>query len=779
MLLNRPFWLLLFSICTESVRAAGERELAILKSERLLLRRPNVNIPSGLDQRDGLTPNETKNLIPVIGVLELKKVEVAAREFWRAPIVKTLAGLYRKQRNGLVDQDDEWISWTSETSPDDELDINARKESTGRSLIFLSQTGFRRLETSVELTVASGRDLLGHVPVADFCETRPGRDLPVDFSARFSPWDFGAGLASSTRLEAALMDLALQPDPFDTDDSEETYDDAVQTVIDDEALPDDEDGWQGVLARFDDRMKKGELSLAEFTAKIRNDQTLSKPIKRFVLAAAVTSVELKKTCSLRSGIWSEMILHRDQTLDFFACRSASGKVLGSKLTVEGGDLEEGQIIFSSRAGPVEFVGSIAADTSALRVSTILSGTNIGWEYLFGADGMVRASRDLSHLDGLWFFFDNKKNLEFAQGLSADNVHKAVGFYSDGQLRGFSHIDVAGKVDYIATFYASGQPRSYLPMNDGHQDGTMYWWHSSGQLAGELTFASGRRFGAGRLIYPNGIEGFRADYAEDRPHGRMIWRDPAGHIVFSLGYVGGKAHGAMEIRFAGRLIGNARFEGGAVEGAITLRNFRGGSVAEIPYKGGLLNGEVIFRDAGGIIRAKSQWLDGQAHGTTEAYYASGSLASRCEFSKGKLLNWLSRRPDGHTRYRGTSKEDSSGSADIEFYGGTNAPIIDCKAKEWRIEQCATAGKAGALAPETKALALRIGEPGDLQFKPERCGGAVRIMDVTRIVDQPQGEVSIVYRVKELCRGADLATGMHCDVLFNGKQWPIKSCVLTDD
>jgi hypothetical protein len=260
---------------------------------------------------------------------------------------------------------------------------------------------------------------------------------------------------------------------------------------------------------------------------------------------------------------------------------------------------------------------------------------------------------------------------------------------------------------------------------------------------------------------------------------MLWRDPAGHLLFSLGYVGGKAHGLMEIRLGGRSIVEARFEGGVVEGVITLRNNRGIGVAEIPYSGGLLNGEALFRDAGGALRAKSKWLDGQVDGTTEAYYSSGNLASRCRFSKGKLIEWFSQRPDGVSRYRGTVKTPGEGSAEIDYFGGSKSAVIRCKAMEWQVEQCSALGKAGISAPGVKDLMSHVVDAGELQFKPERCGGVVRTMDVTGLVDHSIGNVHVSYRVKELCRGEDLATRMQCDLQFTGKNWAVKSCEISDE
>jgi antitoxin component YwqK of YwqJK toxin-antitoxin module len=818
--------LLLGTICSILIhagmsQAAGERELAVLNAERQSLRRPTVTAPRDLNQRDGLTPEETEILAPLIAATEFKQTELAARDFWRAPIMKALADLYRGSQSESFDQDDEWISSFTETSPNEELDQyfdqyfdqrfgkrsdkhsnygaeNTQIRLSATPIVFLSQTGFRRLQTSEELMVASGRDLLGSVPVADFCETKPGRDLPVDFSARFSPWDFGAALASSTRLDATLMDLALQPDPFDPMDSKvaaneaddnddfDVIDDSLDHAdsddgdeLDDAPLPDDEDGWKGVLAQFEDRIKKRKLSLTEFTAKIRGQKSLSQSIRRFVIAAAVASVELQKSCKIRGGAWSEMVWDGAHALDFFACRSLKGDVLGPRLTVENGDMSEGQIAFSTRAGDVEFVGVLASGTTMLKAGMLQAGKTIGFEYLFGTGGQIRAARNFNRFNGAWFFFDQKKNLDFVQNIPFDRAHIDVSFYGDGRLRGFSHMNAASKVDYVASFYASGQPRFYLPISDGKPNGTLYWWHPSGQLAGELTYVSGKRFGDGRLIYPNGIEGFRAGYADDRPHGRMIWRDPAGNVLFSLGYVAGKAHGIMEIKQGERLVGSVRFDGGTVDGIINLRNARGVIVAEIPYKGGLLNGDVIFRDAGGMIRAKSRWVDGQADGATEAYYVSGGLASRCQFANGQLIDWSSLRPDGTPRYRGSSKDPSRGIADIDFFAGGNVSLIRCHTKEWIIDQCGSAGKTQVLAPEMRVLMGHVMDPGDLQFKPERCGGASRAMDVTDFVDQSRGHMSINYRVKELCRGADLATGLQCEVAFSGKQWSIKSCVLTDD
>jgi antitoxin component YwqK of YwqJK toxin-antitoxin module len=768
MLLRVLFSLLVFTN-TAAFSANGDPELDSLKEFRSRITRPGLIRPEPITNRAGLSPADKKLVTAALPRLDERKIDALAREFWVSPLLRAMLGLRKSFQDGDFESDDEWISESRERLRQTETNA-ASPSAQGRVLrdplvLYLSQSGFNRQALSEEMVALTGREVLGGVPVADFFEDDPGRDVPAHFSRTFSPWDFGVRLASASRLDATLLGLMSNPDPFERLTSEDS---------DDENPDEEENAWDIVMDQLEARIASGNISLSEFSARMKASSILSGDVKRLLTAAAVTSVSARRDCALREGSWREVFWDSGDDLVLFACLGSDQSPKGPVFKIEDGDIEDGNVELSLRDGALEFRG--IATSEGLLVETIVNGATIGARHLFWDDGTVRAigAGGSPSLSG---YFAKNGALEWVDRIPSDKNISQAAFYAAGSLR-YLVIRNEPDVARVGGFFPSGQPKFSIPYRNGKLDGTAFWWHPSGQLAGEITFSGGKRFGIGRLTYQNGVEGFRAEYGDDQPHGRLIWRDPAGRQLFSIGFVGGKAHGLLELKAGGRIVAEARFDGGAVDGTVLLRNSKGITVATIPFKAGLETGQMVFRDGAGNSRIKSDWSDGKMTGTAESFYSGGTVASRVIFDQGKLRSWLSQRPDGTIRYKGKVASDSDGVATVDFFAVGAEPTLRCQTKDWKLEHC-LAGSQKAPMPALKDLIAKIREPGDLAFKPERCGGAVRSIDVTDLIDQSGGTANVTYRVKELCRAPDLATGLDCEVELTGKAWTISECVLTDE
>jgi antitoxin component YwqK of YwqJK toxin-antitoxin module len=748
--------------------------------------RPTIDKELSLEKRSGLSQIEADILKAKLTPNAYIKAAAAASAFWTSPLLTSITAIGRSKLSNASDdaaQSDEWFSEVVES------DLGELFESAGPSkypsihLVSLSEAGFSRIQSSEEMTPTSGRDLLASIPVADFCERSPGNSVPHDFSVRFSPWDFASRLAASSRLEVLLLELILNPDALDfsgardddedSDDEDSHSDDVIDLM--------DAGGWDAILPQFESQIKDGTLTIAKLATKIRRDQSVEQKIRRLVLSTAVSAPTFKKICDANGGKWSELTWTKEHWLDFFSCRSTAGLDVGPMFSVEDGDFDKGRLRFSMVSGSVRISASGGGDRVGLTTALLLNDKPVGIDSWFLSDGSVTAIRQRNASSPTAFVFGPQGQVEWSQTVATSSNLKNSSWYSNGAPKSVLIDSEDGVTQAMVGYHPNGMPKYWIPLRSGRPDGKFLWWHPSGKIAGELEYASGKRFGLGRLFYENGSEGFRADYSDDAPHGRLIWRDPTSRPLFSMGYTGGKANGLLEIRYGGRQIAEAHFEAGVVEGVVVLRNSRGIGVAEIPYKGGLLNGMVVLRDAAGTARLKSQWLDGQADGDTESSYSSGVPASLCKFKKGQLEEWKSFAPGSKIRYFGKINPIDNGLGDIDFYGGKDSPVLKCVVKDWAIEACAATDGANGKRnlPTLKDLVDKIEDAGDLKFKPEKCGGAMRSLDVSPFVDQATGKVEISYRTKELCQADDLATGMQCEVNYANRQWIISSCVLSED
>ena len=773
-------------ISYNSAFASGEVENAKLKSFKPLLIRPVVSPGPNLSKRMGFTEAESIFLKSKFSPETLKKIEATAREFWSASLLQAMASAGDAGSGRKIDPDDEWLSRYTERQIRLISDAQDQASYLPVRLVYLSQSGFARIESSEEMTPASGRDLLGMVPVADFCERNPGSEVPVDFSVRFSPWDFGARLASTSRLHASLLDLVIRPDAFDFDEDssvDEENDDrheSGQNAPDDEYEHGDLVGWQAVLSRFEDKINSGTLKISELAAQTRRDQSIDQSVRRLILATAVSVQGFKKSCESQGGLWQELRWTTDRWLEFFSCRDKSGFQKGAVFAVEDGDLLTGDAIFSMSVDTFRFEAKLDGAESGLSVRYDTGSQGFSSQTWFYSSGAVRAVQDYSVSPNNRIIFSANGQVESVTSLRALKGFRSLSWYSTGMPRSFELLNDDGSVSAVGGYHPNGQVKYWLPVRSGRKDGRFYWWHASGKLAGDTEFVSNKRFGRGSVYYENGVEGFQGDYADDSLHGRIIWRDPAGRPLFSLGFTSGRPHGQLEIRQGTQTIVEAKFDGGSVKGPVILRNELGLSVAEIPYEGGLLNGNVLLRDKTGMVRVRSGWLDGQLHGETEVTYASGSKAANCKFDQGHLVNWASFRPDGGFRYSGTVTTLNAGRAIISYFGGEASPVLRCKTTDWQITDCdAIVDGNFKPAPILKDLLSKVSSAGGLKFKPEKCGGSLRAFDVSPFTDLPRGKVEISYRVKELCSSRNLATGLQCHLDLNRGKWVITSCVYSDD
>ena len=770
------------AVClSQNALAIGDEQAKKMLSFRETLKRPVMARGATLNRRNDPQALEMNALKSSMTGEQAQKAELLAKEFWRSPLLMALASLAKPVPRNDVDLDDEWMAQYVETSADS---IFADSEVSGlpdARLAYLNESGFARVATAVEMSAPASTDQIGPVPAADFCERSPGKDIPEDFPSRFSPWDVGSHLASSTLLDATLLQLVLKPDALDFSGlNDELANSDDKGMASDDMDPAEGAGWEGVLERFDRQMTDGSLKLTELVAKIRRDQSIDKGIRRILLAAAVSVAELKKSCESGGGRWKELTWAKSGWLEILSCRDAAGHPAGPLLAVEDGDFVEGDVEYSMTAGAFHLNALLSGAGYSMVTRTYLSGKQVGSETWFGGDGSVRAVRQQSVPGSQAFIFDVKGQVEWSRSLPSTKALTDVSWYPNGAPKSFVVRSAKGVALAMGGFHQNGNPKYWQPLIGDRADGKFLWWHPTAQIAGELDYVAGKRFGSGRLYYPNGVEGFRADYSEDSPHGRMIWRDPENKPLFTLGFSGGRPQGLLEIRYGGRTMAEARFEAGAVEGVVMLRNAHGIGVAEIPYKAGLLSGTVILRDAGGTPRVKSQWLDGQAHGDTEAFYTSGAVAANCKFDQGHLISWASFRPDSKPRYRGKVTAENDGKAAIDFFSGSDTVAFKCSAAEWDRDQCEfVTGPQKVAMPSLKELIGNVKDAGSMKFKPESCGGYTRSLDVSSLVDHPTGTVDFSYRVKELCGKPNLATELQCEIDFTGKSWNIKSCVLADD
>lgn len=758
---------------------------------------PPKNIQASLDRRLGLADEQASKLHGVLPLDSYKKAAATAETFWKSALLTSIVGMGRKSNIADSDfQTSDWVSYQSEDNPGLIFEKNDSKGPPDVTTIFLSEAGFAKMQTSEEIVPGSGRDLLASVPVADFCERSPGKRIPYNFSIRFSPWDFASKLAASSRLDVSLLELVLQPDGLRvlTNDNED-QDEGDQELDDDDGGEDldyqqpvnlqildqsDAGGWDAVLRQLKAQIDAGTLTIAQLAAKIRRDQGVEQRIRRLILAAAIGAPDFKKICGASGGQWREISWTKDHWLEFFSCRNNSRKSVGPSFRIEDGNFTYGEMEFFAVSGRVKITALVGGARTGMKTQMLVDDKPVGADVWFSSNGSVLATEEHSGSGPSAIVFGVNGQGKWSRANSIDATIKNRSWYDDGTVKSFLYESVDGASAVLVGYHKNGIAKYWLPIRAGRADGKFTWWHPSGKIAGELDFVSGKRFGGGRIYYENGSEGFRADYSEDAPHGRLIWRDPAGNPLFSLGFTGGKANGSLDIRYVGRQIAEARFEAGAVEGTVRLRNSRGILVAEIPYRGGLLNGAVILRDSGGAIRVTSNWLDGQADGVTEASYSSGLPAARCKFKEGNLEEWQSFDPNSQLRYLGKVASLDSGIAEIDYFGGSNKAVLNCTSKEWAIESCVLIqGDKKIKFPALKELLRQIDDAGELEFKPEKCGGALRALDVTPFVDHTTGVVEVAYRTQEMCPSDSLATGMQCDVSCENGKWTPAPCVLADD
>jgi antitoxin component YwqK of YwqJK toxin-antitoxin module len=760
---------------------------------------PPKNIQASLDRRVGLAEDQASNLHAILPLDSYKKAAATAEIFWKSALLTSIVGIGRKSNIADSDfQTSDWVSYESEDNPGVIFEKNDSKGSPDVTTVFLSEAGFSKMQSSVEIVPASGRDLLASVPVADFCERSPGKRIPYNFSIRFSPWDFASKLVASSRLDVSLLELVLQPDGLraltnDNEDQDEgdqegddDDDDDGEDLDDEQAVnlemldQSDAGGWDVVLRQLKPQIVAGTLTIAQLAAKIRRDQGVEQRIRRLILAAAIGSPDFKKICGASGGQWREISWTKDQWLEFFSCRNNAGKTVGPSFRIEDGNFKDGEIEFFAVSGRVKITALVGGGRTGMTTQMLVDDKPVGADVWFSSTGSVLATEEHSGSRPSAIVFGVNGQGKWSRANAVDTTIKNRSWYDDGAVKSFVYAPVDGDSSVMVGYHKNGVAKYWLPIRAGRVDGKFKWWHPSGKVAGELDFASGKRFGSGRLYYESGSEGFRADYSEDVPHGRLIWRDTSGNPLFSLGFTGGKANGALDIRYAGRQMVEARFEAGAVEGTVRLRNTRGILVAEIPYRGGLLNGTVILRDSGGAIRVKSNWLDGQADGVTEASYSSGLPAANCKFKDGSLEEWKSFDPGSKLRYLGKVTSLDSGIAEIDYFGGSNKVVLNCTSKEWAVESCVLIhGDKKINFPTLKDLLRKIDDAGELEFKPEKCGGALRALDVTPFVDHTTGVVEVAYRTQEMCPSDSLATGMQCDVSCENGKWTPAPCVLADD
>ena len=758
---------------------------------------PPKNIQVSLDRRSGLTEDQSSKLHATLPPDSYKKAAITAETFWKSALLTSIVGMARQ--SNLADSDfqsSDWVSYEAEDNLGQIFETNDSKINPDVTTVFLSGAGFSKMQSSEEIVPASGRDLMASVPVADFCERSPGKRIPYNFSIRFSPWDFASKLAASSRLEVSLLELVLQPDglkiltnddeDLDDDDEEVSNADGEEDSGDDQSVnlrmldQSDAGGWDEVLNQLESQINAGTLSIAQLATKIRRDLGVEQRVRRLVLATAIGAPGFKKICDSSGGQWREIFWTKDHWLEFFSCRNIAGKNVGPSFRIEDGNFKYGQMEFLAVSGRVKITASVGGGRTGMATTMLVDDKAVGTDVWFSSTGNVLATEDHSGTMSAAIVYGEKGQGKWSRLNAEETALKNRSWYDDGAVKSFVYEPVRGASAVMVGFHKNGLAKYWLPIRAGRADGKFTWWHPSGKMAGVLDFVSGKRFGSGRLYYENGGEGFRADYSEDAPHGRLMWRDPSGNPLFSLGFTGGKANGALDIRYGERQIAEARFEAGAVEGAVRLRNARGILVAEIPYRGGLLNGTVILRDAGGAIRVKSDWLDGQAHGVTETSYSSSLPAAQCKFKDGHLEEWKSFDPSSKLRYLGKVTAFDSGVAEIDYYGGSNKAVLKCMSKEWAVESCVLIhGEKRIKFPSLKELVQKIDDAGDLEFKPEKCGGALRALDVTPFVDRTAGMVEVTYRTQEMCPSDALATGMQCDVSGENGKWTPAPCVLADD
>ena len=150
-----------------------------------------------------------------------------------------------------------------------------------------------------------------------------------------------------------------------------------------------------------------------------------------------------------------------------------------------------------------------------------------------------------------------------------------------------------------------------------------------------------------------------------------------------------------------------------------------------------------------------------------------------FKDGQLEEWKSFDPNSKLRYSGKVTAIDSGQSVIDYYGGSNAAVLKCFSQDWAIESCvAIDGQKVVKFPTIKEFIHRIEAPGELKFKPDKCGGVLRTMDASHFVDHASGNVSVLYRTKEACPVENLATSMQCDVSFENGKWKPNTCILAD-
>jgi antitoxin component YwqK of YwqJK toxin-antitoxin module len=742
-------------------------KLAAIKST---LVRPTIEKFPALGDRRELSSAEQELLTRRYPREIRRSVESVLERFWSLDLLKALSSAGTTSFVTTTQRQDDWLRRVDESMVFSGCGIKAPAPQERLQLTYLSLQGYKQFEDSQELTTATGRDMFAGIPAADFCEREPGNHIPVDYALRFSPWEVASHLASSSRLEATLVNLIMKPDGLSIDS-----DISDTNVISHETSDHHSHGWMDALDRLNGRIKLGALSLSDLANLIRRDTSIEQSVRSLVLAAAVSASPLKKDCETRGGLWSEVRWNERGWLELFACRSVDKNQIGFVLAAEEGDLAEGTVILSTVVQSLRIEGKLDADSDEFSVRYIDSSKSINSEIWFTQSGDVKAARDGDSSESRHVFFGDRGDVEWINQLRGVKTLRNISWYKNGQPRSFDVIDEGGRVTFRGGFYADGRPHYWQPYQNGKKDGALIWWFPSGARAGELEFAGGRRFGVGSVFYENGVEGFHGEYSDDQLHGRMLWRDPHGRTLFSLNYTGGKAHGLMEIRHGGRTIAEARFEGGSVEGHVLVRNRKGLVVGDIPYRAGLLNGEVILRDSTGSMRVRSPWHEGQLHGETEIWYASKVKAAYCQFDNGQLQQWGSFRPDSSFRYVGKVSSEGSGRASIDYYAGNPAPVVRCRAEDWMIDECESVHSGVRRpAPRLKDI-LKIWSRNDgFRFSPDKCGGYFQTFDVSPFADMVDGEVKINFRVKDACKEIGLATSIDCKASLKTGAWTVDTC-----
>lgn len=751
---------------------AKDDQIIISTMDRIKSRlvRPTITVVPSLGERQGVTSAERDLISKKYPVSMRKSIEETINFFWSVDLLRSLAAAGSLSFESSSESKDDWLHRIDVTDDRMGCGIAAAAKEDRIQLTYLNAYGFKKIEDSKELVGVTGRDLFAGIPVADFCERSPGSRVPVDFALRFSPWDIASQLASSSRLEASLVNLILKPDGLavdaDLSDSSQHHHDKSDYH---------EHGWMDALDRLDKTIKKGALSLSDLANLTRRDQAIEQSVRSMILAAAVSAPHLRKDCERIKGVWTEVKWAAGDNLELFSCRNKNNEQVGFVFAVEEGDLAEGTITLSTLNGSFRIEAKLDAEADEFSVRYNDPTKSINSEIWFTKEGAVRSVKDIAASGSRHVFFDEKRQLVWSNVLGDDKTVRNVSWYRDGQPRSFQLTDDGGRILGSGGFFPNGRPQYWMPYQGGKKDGKLIWWFSNGKIAGELEYAGGKRFGLGSVFYENGVEGFHGEYSDDQVHGKMLWRDPSGRSLFSMAYVGGKAHGLMEIRHGGRTIAEARFHGGSVEGTVIVRNDRGMIVGEIPYQAGLLDGQVILRDASGAIRVTSNWDEGQLDGETEAWYSSNKKAGYCRFDDGHLLEWGSFRPDSAFRYAGKVNSSKEGRATIEYFAGNPSPGIRCKTEDWIIEECDVfaSGKSNPM-PRLRDFAKNLSLNQKFRFQPDKCGGYTKAYDVSSFTDVMDGDVQIDFRVKDSCKDLGLATSIRCKASVHAKAWSVQGC-----